>query len=111
MTFKQFNNNLKIKDTVFDRRRKLSKNQVEEIKELYNTSDATIKELADKFKVSPTAISYHLSSDAFKVKQRINRMMYYYSKSEEERRTDNKKWKDSILKYKQDLYTAFKTNN
>ena len=110
MEFKEFNKQLKLNGTLFDRRRKLSRNQIEEIKELYNTSDITISELADKFKVSRTAINYHLSNDAYKVKLRINRMACYYSKSEQARCEDSKRWKISSNKYKQELYNTLINN-
>ena len=109
MDYKTFERELKLKDTALDRRKKLSIDNIEEIKKMFKKG-ASKAAIAKKFKVSPSTIYYHLGDDSIKKKNAINRMHCYYKKRREERYTDNKLWRESTQRYKKQLYDALMNN-
>lgn len=109
MEFKEFNKELKIKDTILDRRKKLTKSQIEEIKRLFNEGKSKA-DLAKQFNISYNSIDYHLASESEKVKRRINRMAYYYEKPEEERSEMNRQYYKSKEKYRRELFNTLVNN-
>ena len=106
MKYNTFKQQLKLKDTVLDRRRKLTLEDVDKMKLLYESGEVTQAELADIFNVSSSAVYYHLGGETVKTKNRMNRVACYYKKSMDERQADSKKWKQSSENYKQKLFNA-----
>lgn len=109
MTLEEFENRIQLKDTVFDRRRKLSISDIENIKKLYKEEDLTQKEIADIYKVSDRTISYHLS-DTAKEKNAINKRAYYYKQSREKRSEKQRQYNLSRQTYIKSLFEAMECN-
>lgn len=80
---------------------KLTKNQIEEIKEL--SKEVTITELSKKFKVSLDTIRYHLF-DSVKEKKRLTRRKYYQNLSSQEKKEVYEKSKERISQRRKSRY-------
>lgn len=99
---------IRLKGTGLERNRKLSDEDIKQIKMLYKSKQFTQKELAEVFNVSPYAIYYHLATadkraQIIKSKNAMNKT--HYSKLDKNvRQMLRQKYRDSVLAYKEDLY-------
>lgn len=95
-----------IKNTLLDRRFKITEENAKLIKTFYDEG-FTQKEIAELFNVSQTTISRYLLPEherlLLKEKIRLSRRKVYYSKSVEERYEENKRWRQSTEAYKEAL--------
>ena len=71
----QINRIIKIQGTNFDRRRKLTLNEVAKIRDYYFNKNISIAELAKKYKVSYHTIKYNVDDD-YRYKSNFRRNFY-----------------------------------
>lgn len=100
-----FVNNLQIKDTILDRRYKLTKYQIGEIFGKHEKGK-TISQLAKEYKVSYSRVQ-SIVDPSYKAKQAASKRAWYYNLTPEERTEKGKQWNKSTKEYKARLYKAF----
>lgn len=108
MKYEEFKKELKLEGTVLDRRRKLTLEQVEYIKNEVEKSAAkdrskVISKLAEEFEVTPSAIKWH--TDPFvKLLNNFSHKERYAVLGNKEKRTNYEKATKSAEEYKRRLY-------
>lgn len=85
--------------------KKITKEQVKEIREIYAEGNILIKDLAKQFNVSPNTIGYYLEENS-KEKRRIKQREIYAKLSKEERREKCIKQKEYQKEYHKKRYNS-----
>ena len=99
-------NSLKIANTMFDRRRKLSPKQVEELVYLYKNRKSlglTTAEIANKFSIYPSNVTRYTNYKAFLIRANRNSKTYQNKLSKEELSNKRRATHISHSKYKSEL--------
>lgn len=103
-----FVRNLVIKDTVLDRRYKLTLDDIKEISNKYD-SGKSISELAKEYSVSYSRVR-DIIDPLSKSRRRASKRAWYYGLSKEERSKKSKQWNKSTKDYKSKIYNIFLEN-
>lgn len=107
-TFKEFKNEIKLQNTSLDRHRKLSDNDITNIKKMF-TEGAKISVIAESYSVSTKTISYHLNPISRAVNAAKQRK-YYHLNSPDKNREIARRKRESRNKYIEELYNAYVNN-
>ena len=107
-TLKQFKQHIKLAGTIFDRHKKLSTDDIIDIKCMYE-SGKKISDIAKLYNVSYAAISYHLNPMSKILCAKRSYIAYHKNSSDVNREIARRK-KESRDKYIEELYNTYINN-
>ncbi len=100
-----FINDLKIKDTILDRRFKRTPSQRRAIIEAFSNGES-YGDIARRFNTSYASVRTLIDPE-YKAKRAAAKKAWYNGLTTAERASNNRKWQQSTREYKQKLYKVF----